>query len=123
MSALPKRTDELELSLWAPRIETAPPVAPGSASSEEASAVIEPYRAKSHRRILECLAAADRPLTREEICARTKMKESSACGRIFELAPTWVTVHSKAGKAASGLPVDTYEITPAALRKMQARAA
>lgn len=122
MSALLKPADRSELTLWTPAIESPAPVAPGSESSEEAARVIEPLRAKSHRRVLQALASADRPLTREEIAARTGMKESSLCARIAELRPLWVAKHDGGGKSSSGLKVDTYSLTEATMRRMRAAA-
>lgn len=116
------RVEDLPLFI-VPRIESPAPVAPGSESSRVAAKAIEPFRAKSHRRIMLALASAGRPLTREEICARTGMKESSACARISELRDTWITKHDGGGIAQSGHRVDTYSLTAQAQDKAREVAA
>lgn len=112
------------LTVNVPDIRTPAPAAPGSATSEEAaSKVTDPCRAASHAKIMVELYVAERngigPLTREQLCARTFMKESAACARIAELRPTWVQKHDGAGKASSGCAVDQYSLTEAGKARVQ----
>lgn len=118
----PTRSDDLPL-FNAPRIETPAPVAPGSESSRRAAKKIEPHRPSQFTKILLALAASDVPLTREEICARTGLRESSACARLSELSPLWISVNEGAGKSSSGVSVNTYELTPAGRARCQNREA
>ncbi len=103
-----------------PDIRTAPPVAPGSRSSEMASALLGPFRRASWRKVMLALAAAGRPLTREELSERTGMKDCALCGRISELRPIWIEAHSCSGVSAAGVKVDTYSLTAAGLARVRA---
>lgn len=96
-----------------PRIKIAPPSAPGSKSSEDAADAIEPFRRKSWRRILYTLASipADACLSREEICERIGMRESSACARLYELAPTFVEVVEGGCRSGAGVRVNGYRLS------------
>lgn len=94
-----------------PLLESPAPVAPGSESSRLAAKAIEPFRAKSYRTVMLALLSADKPLTREELSARTGIKESSLCARINELRPLWIERHDMGGVASSGMRVDTYSLT------------
>jgi hypothetical protein len=70
-------------------------------------------RKKCYRRILLALESAGRPLSREEISARTGYKESTLCGRLSELRiqPAWVEAVDGACKSSSGVTVDGYRLT------------
>lgn len=106
-----------------PTIRVDAPVAPGSASSREAAeAVTDPMRMRAHRLVMLALAAAARPLSREEIAERTGYKESGLCGRIDELRPEWVEAVDRACVAKSGKHVDGYRLTEAGRNRMRAAA-
>lgn len=98
-----------------PNIRTKPPVAPGSESSRKASLDLSsPFRRETWRRIMVLLASVyPKPLSREQIAERVGQKESALCARISELRPLWIQQHDGAVKAASGLMVDGYSLTPA----------
>lgn len=101
-----------------PDIRTRAPSAPGSSSSEDAADAIEPFRRKSWRQILYTLAAIgpEKVLSREEISARTGIKEASLCARIHELLPTWIEVLEGACIASSHKRVNGYRCTGLARR-------
>lgn len=96
-----------------PRIKISAPSAPGSKTSEDSADAIEPFRRKSWRRILYTLASIPESacLSREEICERIGMRESSACARLFELAPTWIEVLDGARTSSAGMRVNGYQLT------------
>lgn len=96
-----------------PRIKIAAPSAPGSRTSEDAADAIAPFRRKSWRQILYTLASIPETacLSREEICARIGMRESSACARLYELAPDWIEVLDGARTSSAGMRVNGYQLT------------
>lgn len=96
-----------------PEIRTPVPVAPGSRSSEDAAkSITDPMRARSHRLIMLALQSASRPLSREELSARTGIKESTLCARLSELRiePAWVEAVDRGCVSSSGRSVDGYRI-------------
>lgn len=99
-----------------PDIRVVPPSAPGSKTSEDAADAVAPFRRKSWRRILYTLATIPRDacLSREEICAAIGMRESSACARLHELAPTWIEVLDGARTSSAGMRVNGYRLTDSA---------
>lgn len=103
-----------------PRIKITAPSAPGSKASEDAADAIEPFRRKSWRRILYTLASIPETacLSREEICGRIGMRESSACARLWELQPTWIEVLDGARTSSAGLRVNGYRLTESARGKL-----
>lgn len=96
-----------------PDIRVVPPSAPGSKTSEDAADAIAPFRRKSWRRILYTLATIPETacLSREEICSRIGMRESSACARLYELAPMWIEVLDGARTSSAGMRVNGYQLT------------
>lgn len=78
---LPKRI------IRTPDLRIVPPSQP-SKSSERGADYIRPLRSPSYRKILACLAnlAEGKCLSREEISARTGIRETSMCGRLHELS-------------------------------------
>jgi hypothetical protein len=98
-----------------PDIRFPAPSAPGSESSRDAAEAVDPFRRPDWIKILRCLAnlPAGRVLSREEIAARTEIKECACCARISELVPYWVEVVKKSVIAKSKKPVDGYRLSSA----------
>lgn len=95
-----------------------PPAARSSVSSKRAAARAKEHRPTAIERILVCLADAHpTALTREYICARTQIRESTACARLFEMRPEWVEQVVDGGKTSSGIVCDTYRLTAAGLAR------
>lgn len=96
-----------------PRIKIAAPSSPGSETSRLAAEAIEPFRRKSWRQILYTLASIPETacLSREEICLRIGMRESSACARLYELAPTFVEVVEGGCRSGAGVRVNGYRLS------------
>lgn len=102
-----------------PRIKIAAPSVP-SKTSEDAADAIAPFRRKSWRQILYTLATIPETacLSREEICSRIGMRESSACARLWELQPTWIEVLDGARTSSAGMRVNGYRLTESARGKL-----
>lgn len=114
-------------SLWdepLPRIRIEAPSAPGSETSRDAADAIEPFRRRQWRLVLVALSKlpAGALLSREEIAARTGIKECSLCGRLSDrelclkrnaTERMWVEVIPDALVASSNRRVDGYRLTTA----------
>jgi hypothetical protein len=97
-----------------PAIRTPVPSAPGSASSERAAdSVTNPMRARCHRAVMNALATANGPVSRESLSGTTGIKESTLCARLSDLVPLWVECLEDACIASSGLKVNGYRLTQA----------
>jgi AraC-like DNA-binding protein len=90
------------------------PHAPGSESSRRAAErMTVAKRTPQWWKVLEALGAVRYGLTREELSRRTGIKETSLCGRLYELAPLYVQVSKLSGISSADVTVDTYRITAA----------
>lgn len=107
-----------------PDIRSPAPSAPGSESSRRAARAIDPHRPGQYRTVLLALAlfADDAPVSREALSGITGIKESSLCGRLYELAPLWVEVVPDSCVARSGLTVDGYRLTKHGRGRVEAAA-
>lgn len=104
----------MELDLFnVPDIRTPVPAAPGSVSSAEGAKAINPFRRGLRREILISLAAVTVPISREELSARMDVKETTLCGRLYELRPTWVAAVPGFCRSTAGVSVDGYILTKA----------
>lgn len=100
-----------------PAIEFEAPSAPGSKSSQRAAEFVyeSTFRQNSWRRVLIALwkIPPHSALSREELSARTEIKETTLCARLSELRVHWVERVEDACISKSNVIVDGYRLKPA----------
>lgn len=109
---------ELEsLDNLAPDIRTPAPSSPGSESSRAGARNVAPRQRNQLDRILREMLDRDEPVSREHLVALTGIRESSMCGRLAALEPTWVQKVESACRSRAGVRVNGYLLTAAGRRR------
>lgn len=106
-----------------PDVQAPAPSAPASDSSERGAKAIEPHRKGQYRTVMLTLARHEAPISRDALHRETGIAIASLCGRLAELAPTWIEVVKDVCTSDAGVLVDGYRLTEQGRKRMQEAAA